>query len=322
MRDALSHTSNVTKLLKHLGRLKTIQEGRTPSPIMVHTMPTHRCQLSCAHCCFKNREDFQLDIDPYVWMLGITQFWMLGTRAVELSGGGEPTLYPHLSRCLEYFLTLKMKVGIITNGLSLDRIGYLMRDIAWVRISLNTLDYREPTALRTAMNLLLAKGTHFSFCYIWNKNSPKRFEVVADFAKTYKAPCRISPDCIQSLNDIACEMEEIRALLKEYDNEYLFLSDFNTTLTRRNDSCYIHMIKPALYTDGFVYPCASAELAIESNKKINDKFALCHASEIYEYYNSPSFKPQLFHSCSYCKYSLQQNLLEDLIAETDFNEFA
>ena len=325
MNDAFSHTSNTVKLLKHLNKLKDLQQGCTPSPIMVHTMPTHRCQLQCDHCCFKNREDFQLDVDPFVYMLGVTQFWMLGTRALELTGGGEPTLYPHLGRCLDYFFKLGMKVGLITNGLSLDRISYYLPKLSWVRVSLNTLDYKEPNALRTAMNLLIGAKTHFSFCYIWNKNSSHRFDAVADFVQTYKAACRISPDCIQSLDAIEAEMAMIADQLNEpryKNNDYLFLSNFNTTLTRRNDHCYIHLIKPALYTDGFVYPCPSAELAIENNKSINSNFALCHASEVYTHYLSQNFKKCLFHDCSYCKYSLQQDLLEDLLTRTEFNEFA
>jgi MoaA/NifB/PqqE/SkfB family radical SAM enzyme len=324
MNESLSHTSNTVKLLKHLDKLKAIQNGYVPAPIMLHTMPTHRCQLSCEHCCFKNRQDFQLDIDPYLYMLGVTQYWMLGTRAIELTGGGEPTLYPHIQKCLEYFLSLNLKIGLITNGLSLDRISYLLPRLAWVRVSLNTLDYKPPTALRTAMNLLTGSGTHFSFCYIWNKHSATRMDIVTDFINTYKATCRLSPDCIQSLSDIEAEMETIRTFLREkkYKCPYLFLSDFNTTLTRRNSNCYIHMLKPALYTDGHVYPCPSAELAMENNKSINEKFAICHASEIYAFYNAPNFRKILDHSCSYCKYSLQQSLIEDVMTRTDFNEFA
>lgn len=322
MKDAYSHTSNTIKLLKHLTTLKTLQDGEAPVPIMLHTMPTHRCQLACEHCCFKNRNDLQLDIDPFLYMLGVTQFWMLGTRVMELTGGGEPTLYPHLNRCLKYFLKLNMKIGLITNGISLSRISDFVENLSWVRVSLNTLDYRSPVLLKTTMDLLLAKKTHFSFCYIWNKNSLENLKIVSDFVKKYKVTCRISPDCIQSIGNIGYEIEEIREVLKKYDNEYLFLSDFNTTLTRRNDSCYIHLIKPALYTDGFVYPCPSAELAVENNKKINSDFAICHASEVYMHYKDPFFKNKLCHTCSYCKYSLQQNLIEDILTETDFNDFA
>ena len=319
--QAYTHTSNVSKLLKHLPKLKRIQNGEHAVPIMIHTMPTHRCQLKCEHCCFRNRKDVAMDIDLKTYMRGVYQFWELGVRALEFTGGGEPVLYPEIGYCIDYFHELDMSMGLISNGLALIRIKNQIEKIAWVRVSLNTLDYRDESELQPSIDMARDK-THLSTCYIWNKHSVANLPKIFEFTKKNNLVCRLSPDCIQETSAIESEMDLMRQeLAKLPDNDVMFLSDFNTTLTRKNTNCYIHMIKPALYTDGYVYPCPSAELALENNKSINEKFRLCHATEVYKFYREKSTL-KLTHNCSYCKYSKQQELLDDLLTETDFNEFA
>ena len=100
------------------------------------------------------------------------------------------------------------------------------------------------------------------------------------------------------------------------------MSDFNVDTHRRNNNCYIHMIKPCFYVDGYVYACPSAELALENDRQIAPHARICHFSEIEEYYKSDAAAKPNHLACSYCKYNKQQELLEDLLTETDFNEFA
>jgi len=263
-----------------------------------------------------------MDLDPDLYIEGMQKFHRLGVRAIELSGGGEPTLYPHLDRCLGYFLdALQMKVGIITNGLAIDRIEKFLKDLAWVRISLNALDYRKASELQPGVDLA-RKQTKVSFCYIWNDLSDDKIKKVAAFVNENQIICRVSPDCIMEPKLIKRQMTHIKKQLDKIGSENLFLSDFNTTLTRRNDNCYMHLLKPAFYTDGYIYPCPSAELAVENNKQINAGMRLCHAKDVFTFYADPNTPKALKHACSYCKYSKQQDLIEDLLTETEFNEFA
>ena len=51
-----SFTSNTTKLLKHLDKLKKIQDNEPPSPIMAHISLINACNLTCSFCCFANRD--------------------------------------------------------------------------------------------------------------------------------------------------------------------------------------------------------------------------------------------------------------------------
>lgn len=310
-----SCTSNVSKLLKHLPKLELLQKGIV-SPIMVHIMVTHKCQLKCNYCCFKNRQGKFLDMDFEVFKEGLTQFKDLGVRAIELTGGGDPTMWPHISESIDFANKFGIFVGMNTNGIDLKNVANLQL-LDWVRISLNTLDYRD------TIDLSPLKDVPTTFCYIWNEYAEKNIERVIDFVNKHNIICRIAPDCIKTLEEINHDLENIRMTLAQIrkNKSNIFLSDFNIHTVRQNNNCYIHLIKPCFYTDGYVYACPSAELAIENNAQIAEKVRLCYYEDIFEFYDKKvKFSYQF--DCSFCKYVKQQELLESLLMETEFNEFA
>jgi hypothetical protein len=273
--------------------------------------------MNCAHCCFKNRKDRDAIQSLESWTEAIRQFHKLGTRALEFTGGGDPTMWPPLNEALEYAYNLDFYIGFITNGVDTKGIPWDLTD--WVRVSLNTLDYRDDIDLSP----LQGKDTQISFCYIWNERSFYHIAKVIDFANYYKIPCRIAPDCIKTAEEIEASVDLVSDVLDTFPmNEYVVLSDFNIDTHRRNYNCRIHMIKPCLYLDDWIYACPSAELAIENNRQVQPKTRVCRYNEVEEFYlSSDAFLPRVL-DCSYCKYAKQQELLEDLLMETTFNEFA
>jgi MoaA/NifB/PqqE/SkfB family radical SAM enzyme len=324
--DKYSCTSNVVKLLKHLGTLKEIQEGR-PTPIMVHMIPTHKCQLKCVHCCFRNRKDKLADMEWKVWLEGMHQFIDLGTKAFEFTGGGDPLLWPHINDAIDFIWmsTEKLHAGLITNGLALRDLKH-PEYLDWIRVSLNTLDYiiddgLEPLFEKNIRNIM--EATSVSFCYIWNKFSDNNIGKVVEFSNRLGIVCRMAPDCIQTPQQIEAEVEHIAFSLQPFkDNEKVFLSDFNVKTVRKNNHCYIHTLKPCFYLDGWIYACPSAELAIENNRQVADSVRVCTYDQIFNYYTSEKAIKHKEFDCSYCKYVEQNELIEALLMPTDFNDFA
>lgn len=314
-----SHTSNNVKLYKHLDKLQLLQTG-TISPIMIHMSPTHKCQMNCVFCCFKNRKDKALDMPLNVLKEGVKQFYALGTKAIEFTGGGEPTLYPYVNEALDWLSWLEMHIGINTNAIDSQLIErWELFD--WARISLNMFDYHDSINIE----LIKKSGVYISGCYIWNElSTPDTLERVVQFANKEKIACRIAPDCIiKSLKELDKTIEDIRRVIKRSsESDYIFLSDFNIDTSRHNQKCYIHMIKPCFNTDGYVYPCPSIELAFEHDAQIPEEFRLCRYDEIEDFYRCGKAFEILEQTCSYCKYAKQQIVLEDVLTKTDFNEFA
>ena len=317
MTEIYSYTSNIAKLFKHLDELKRLQNGLV-APIMVHAITTHRCQLNCDHCCFKNRKNKLADMDYEVWKEAIGQFASLGTRALEFTGGGDPVMWPHINDGIEFARMCFMKLGMITNGIGIDRVED-WNQFEWVRVSLNTLDYRSKLNIKT----LRLSRADISFCYIWNKHSDKNIGRIIEFANKHEIACRLAPDCIKPVNEIEAEMKHIRSVLSTFkDNKYVLLSDFNIDLFRPNNDCRIHMIKPCFYVDGYIYACPSAELALENDKQISSKVRICRYDEILKFYRSEEATKKREYDCSYCKYVKQQAILEALLMDTIHNDFA
>jgi organic radical activating enzyme len=312
-----SYTSNIAKLFKHLDKLQDLQNGRV-SPIMVHVIPTHRCKLNCAHCCFKNRKDRNADMTKDVFLRSIVDLSRLGVKALEFTGGGDPVQWPHINWAIDLAKDHGFHLGMITNGIDAGNV-HDWNAFDWVRVSLNTLDYRKNLPLEFFKN----SRADVSFCYIWNKFSDYNIGKIIDFANEHKIACRLAPDCIKPVEEIANEMYHIKEALKDFpDNKYVKLSDFNIDLFRPNNDCRIHMIKPCLYLDGHLYACPSAELAIENDFQISPKTRVCKYDEIKKFYNSEEAIKKREYDCSYCKYVKQQAILEALLMDTVHNEFA
>lgn len=312
-----SHTSNNAKLLKHLDKLKLLQGG-IPAPILVHMAPTHKCQMNCVFCCFKNRKRKSLDISFEAFKEGMTQFHSLGTRAIEFTGGGEPTLWPHINEAIVWLKDMGFSLGINTNTIDSHLVKH-WELFTWVRVSLNVLDYYD----RINLGPIKEAGAYFSGCYIWNDlSTPETLERVAQLANKEKLASRIAPDCIVKLDEIDTAVEVIREALKvTTPSDYMFLSDFNVDTYRHNQKCFIHLIKPFFYADGFVYPCPSLELAVENDAQLPADFKLCRYDKVVNFYRNRALTIRDF-PCSYCKYAKQQVVLDDILTETEFNEFA
>jgi len=315
-----SCTSNTVKLFKHLDKLKCLQEGRV-IPIMVHTMPTHRCQMACVHCCFKNRKDETLDMPIDMYIEGVKQFKQLGTRAIEITGGGDPTLYPHINKAMFDFHSIGIHMGVNTNGLDAQNIELEnWGHCDWVRVSMNVFDYYD----NIDIDYIKSSGTHISACYIWNETSSfEKLKRVFDFCSSEKIPCRIAPDCIKPVAEIDSSIDTIREMLNSIgESPYIFLSDFNIVTKRNNNFCWIHMIKPCFYTDGNIYACPSAELAYENDSQVQMKTYICRYNEVVGFYSSKEAVKPKYIDCSYCKYVKQQSILEEILMDTTDNEFA
>lgn len=342
-----SYTSNHVKLLKHLDKLKIIQDGGRPSPVMVHISPCNPCNLTCSFCCFANRSMKEM-LTVEQMKKALDSFRYLGATGVEFTGGGEPTLHPKLNEVILYAHQLGYKIGICTNGSKLKKIKHWDK-LSWVRLGMYGFDEGYDYDLSVFEGLKI----EISAAYVWDgaletSNNPnvtgewtdpkkkvlaknfykkENFMRMLEWVETNKIPTRIAFNAIKDPKIVEQDIQTIRDLITEYGKplNYAFLSDFNFKGTRRNNHCYMHMVKPCVFTDGNVYVCPSAELAIENNYHVNDEFKICDIDGIIDFYESQVGGPNVsrrHHNCSFCKYAYQNELIDDIVTETRHNEFA
>ena len=113
------------KLLRHADRVAGIREGRLRPPVMVDVDPVDgTCNLDCEWCCqAASRASRPARFMTAATMEGLGRFcaeW--GVESWRISGDGEPTLNKDLSELIRSGTSNGIDVGLITNGLLLDRV--------------------------------------------------------------------------------------------------------------------------------------------------------------------------------------------------------
>lgn len=113
-------------------------------PVVVHLIPTRRCNLSCAYC---NEYDGASPPVPAPQLFHRVELLAaLGATIITLSGG-EPLLHPDLDALIRRIRARGMLCGVITNGylLTPERIRRLNRaGLDYLQISIDNL---EPSAI-------------------------------------------------------------------------------------------------------------------------------------------------------------------------------
>jgi MoaA/NifB/PqqE/SkfB family radical SAM enzyme len=324
--DGRDFTSNTHKLTRHLDKLANIQQGKPTSPVMIHMSLTNRCNLTCSYCCYGNR-DLSEELTYERAISAIDQFCNLGTKGLEITGGGDPSMYRRLDDVVSHAYGRGMDVAIITNGIKLPFFNSYDK-LQWMRVSLHGLNFNNGFEKKMGETVEKARRINpaidISSVYIWTEGSEKTLEKVVDFTDKYQIPTRLTPDLTLGKENIDMMMPYVGGRLKHFKLEdrakYLFLSDFNVKTTREHDNCYMHLVKPFVYTDGNVYDCPSLALSPDNKLNVNEKFKVCDVEHITEYYSKPSAARLL--DCQFCKYAGQNEYIHGLKQEVKHKNFA
>src|SRR5216684_4041716 len=100
---------------RKMRELRMIAKGlvSTRHPLLVHIIPTRRCNLSCTYC--NEYDDFSKPVPTETIISRINRLADLGTVIVTLSGG-EPMLHPDLDDIIRAMRRRGLIAGMITNG--------------------------------------------------------------------------------------------------------------------------------------------------------------------------------------------------------------
>src|SRR5207244_12473468 len=98
----------------------------TEHPILVHIIPTRRCNLACTYC--NEFDDLSQPVPLEQMKRRLDLLADMGTSVITISGG-EPLLHPELDEIIRHIRRRGMIAGMITNGylLTAERIGRLNR---------------------------------------------------------------------------------------------------------------------------------------------------------------------------------------------------
>jgi len=295
--------------------MQCIQNGRA-APVMLHIAPTNRCNMNCGHCCFSGRDkDLELTFGEIASLFLVCK--EIGIKSIEYTGGGEPTMYPKLQAAIDLASAYGFAQGINTNAIDIGG-GISWSSFTWVRVSLNIIENASMENRIREHALSLSYATDVTACLVvpWSM-SPEVVMRAVRFADDLGIRTRLVPDCIQESEGIVRLIEKIKRMVPK--SEYAFVSDFNVSIEHPR-RCMMHTWKPFAYADGWIYRCPSSELAPENGRTMNEHFRVCRINDMREYYKRPLVTFDA--PCSYCKYTMQNEMLTDLLTETMHNDFA
>src|SRR3984957_18961294 len=124
---------------RRLRSIRMIAKGliSTRHPLLVHIIPTRRCNLACTYC--NEFDDVSSPVPTEEMFRRIDRLGEMGTGVVTISGG-EPLLHPELDAIIARIRRNGIIAGLITNGylLTADRIEKLNRaGLEYLQISID-----------------------------------------------------------------------------------------------------------------------------------------------------------------------------------------
>ena len=100
--------------------------GRTDFyPWSVEIHPTAKCNHSCIHCSYMERNENRAELDRETYDELIEAIIRMKVHGVFFSGGGEPCIYPYLKESIVRLHQQGVEVSIITNGTLLEKMGII-----------------------------------------------------------------------------------------------------------------------------------------------------------------------------------------------------
>lgn len=291
-----SFTSTGAKFWRHKDQLASYREGTGRTVVSTHISPEGVCNLKCKYCSVTYRE-ITNRIPIEIIKKYVDDLVSRGLKAAILTGGGEPTLYPHLNELVRYIKDEKgISVALITNGTQTHRVEKTVwKAFSWVRVSINLFEQWE-TKIKLPLDYLdgncvvgssfVCTEDHQDHATI-DVSTLKRVAAVATkLGATY---IRLLPNCLLPQKELIASHEDLDHILEQVDDSRFF-HQYKLHEAPKQHICHQSYFRPYLSEvpfrgssiPGSVYPCDSVVLN-DSLALFHEKYQLCGPNDILDY---------------------------------------
>ena len=145
------------KVFHHRDRIAALRGGRQPGPVHVQLVISDLCNQDCHFCAYRmsgyTSNELFAEIDPasgranqnprrFLSLEKIEEILddclELGVRAVQITGGGEPTVHPRHHEVFQAVLDRGLDLALVTNGMVFrPGVEQTLLRAQWVRFSLD-----------------------------------------------------------------------------------------------------------------------------------------------------------------------------------------
>ena len=292
-------------------------------PIHIQLNPTNVCNLNCSFCSCSNR-DKKIEL-KYEYLQGIMKdAALLGCRAVTITGGGEPLLYPKINELIHFLYNLNIQIGLVTNGTMFEKLHFeSIKKIRWIRIShtdSRVFDFKYAGYL--TKYILHTENVDWAFSYVLSDkpNLGNIVQVVNYANKKQFTHVRIVSDLLDLKH--TPDMDIIKEALNHAFGvpDDLVIYQGRKEFVKGRKKCLISLLKPVIGADGNLYPCCGAQYAKDPPPGDYDE-TMCMgiAADLYEIYQGQRYFDGS--QCVRCYYDDYNSLLEQMIEPIEHEEF-
>lgn len=239
-------------------------------PVSVELSLTNRCNLKCVWCVdWHLRKKDKKELDFNILKKLILDLEKGGTRGITIEGGGEPTLYKYFNDLMKFISKVKIKFGLITNGILTPYYDYIDK-FEWIRVSLDVDseenyekykkgkkgDYKLIFKNLEKLVKKADKKTVIGVSYIATKHNMDNINHVIKKVKDIGVDYfYIRP--IEDNKDLLPNAEDLEGLDKYNDKNFNVLVNYGERLECGNAGlpCVAHSLSSVITSDGSVYLC-------------------------------------------------------------------
>lgn len=307
------------KVLLDLDLQKEIQDNKRILPIHIQFIPTNKCNLKCKFCsCSKRDSTQEISLDEAKQI--ITLFKECGTKAVTITGGGDPLMHPHINEIIDFFHENDIKIGLVTNGILFNKIkAESLNKVTWCRISHD--DNRNMNIAYTNLlekTVTSAPDVDWAFSYVVSEHyNIEEIRKIVSFANIHNfTHVRLVADLFHP-EDI--DMSIIKETINI--NDSLVIYQGRKGYLHGAKDCFIGYLKPLIGADKKVYACCGVQYALNTpSYDLPEELCLGNAMDIKNIIDNS--KEALDGSkCVKCYYDNYNTLLGSLIQNIEHKEF-
>lgn len=315
------YTSTGVKYARHNHIWQALREGQA-SPHTLQLNLSSKCNLDCTYCSIQNERKRRFpDWDVSILKSVLTSFIKRGVKAIEISGSGEPLMYPHFEDIVRYILSHDVEVSLITNGLLLHKVSLnILSRLSWIRISVQTDTFHKievPFLEKTTLGLSYVVSEPFENTRPFLEKLLYQYYVKNHFIRYI----RIVPDCL--MQDVKFEAVSMsyRGSLFEAFSPIMFFQKMKRP--KQAKYCYMDAVKPWLHIDGYLYPCNGVSLNTKANRSFDQKYRVVNAIRgIDKYYDSRGDKSlDIANICDRCVFTENNKIIRSLVNPIQHENF-
>jgi organic radical activating enzyme len=322
--------------------LKSFDSSPRKTVVSTHISPEGACNLKCPYCSVTYRDTHSRIELPRIKKY-VEDLMERGLKAVILTGGGEPTLYPQFNELVIWLKKEKnLKVALITNGTTSNKISDdALKCFSWVRVSINvfpgwenkiSLNYKSLDDECVVGCSMVYTSEHEAQKDIENISRIDLLQKVSNVADKCGAKyIRLLPNCLLEQEQLIEQHVSLQKTLESIGDKRFF-QQYKVHGAPKCNSCHQSYFRPYLSEEpsqldgkpGTVYPCDSVVLN-DTLTHFAKKYQLCKPEQILDYIDGKiqqNFNPQI--DCSGCVFTDNVNMLEDWKNQTinKFEEFS